>query len=136
MAGSARTSLIAYASIAAVVLVLGIRLLHRDGARATSPAPRAAAPALERAPRPRALVHVAGAVRRPGVYAFDAGARVRDALRRAGGASRAGDPNAINLAAKLSDGQQVLIRGARRPRHPLAQAPRRRRMTHRPHRCR
>ena len=78
--------------------------------RARAPrAARAAAPVIERAPQPRTVVHVAGAVRRPGVYSFAAGARVRDALRRAGGAARSGDPNAINLAAKLADGQQVIV---------------------------
>uniref|UniRef100_A0A6J5Z330 Unannotated protein n=1 Tax=freshwater metagenome TaxID=449393 RepID=A0A6J5Z330_9ZZZZ len=54
-------------------------------------------------------VHVAGAVRRPGVYRLAAGSRVRDAVRRAGGASRRGDSNAINLAAKVADGQQILV---------------------------
>ncbi len=57
----------------------------------------------------RAVVHVAGAVRRPGVYRLAAGARVRDAVRRAGGASSGGDANAINLAAKLVDGAQVIV---------------------------
>jgi competence protein ComEA len=55
------------------------------------------------------VVHVAGAVRSPGVYRLRADSRVRDAVRRAGGATRRGDANAINLAAKLADGQQVVI---------------------------
>jgi competence protein ComEA len=54
-------------------------------------------------------VHVAGAVRRPGVYTLKNGARVRDAVRRAGGVSSRGDANAINLAAKLTDGAQVIV---------------------------
>lgn len=57
----------------------------------------------------RSVVHVAGAVRRPGVYTLRAGARVRDAVRRAGGASSRGDANAINLAAKVADGTQVIV---------------------------
>ncbi len=66
------------------------------------------------------VVHVAGAVRRPGVYRLRAGARVADAVRRAGGARRRADLSALNLAAKLEDGRQVLVplraprRGARR----------------------
>lgn len=69
---------------------------------------------VERAGADAAVVHVAGAVRRPGVYRVGAGARVRDAVRRAGGAGRAADLDAINLAAKLADGQQVVVptRGA------------------------
>jgi competence protein ComEA len=57
----------------------------------------------------RALVHVAGAVRRPGVYRLRDGARVQDALRRAGGAARGADLAAINLAARVADGQQIVV---------------------------
>jgi competence protein ComEA len=55
------------------------------------------------------VVHVAGAVRRPGVYRLPAGSRVTDAVERAGGAASAGDANAINLAARLADGQQIVV---------------------------
>lgn len=55
------------------------------------------------------LVHVAGAVRRPGVYRFDADARVADAVDRAGGASRRADLDGVNLAAPLTDGQQIRV---------------------------
>jgi competence protein ComEA len=58
------------------------------------------------------VVHVAGAVRRPGVYRLPAGARVTDAVRRAGGFARGANENAINLAARLADGQQVVVPGA------------------------
>jgi competence protein ComEA len=69
---------------------------------------------IERAPAQTALVHVAGAVRRPGVYRLRGGERVKDAVRRAGGAGHRADLNAINLAAKVADGQQVVVprRGA------------------------
>src|SRR5258705_6059974 len=56
-----------------------------------------------------ALVHVAGAVRRPGVYRLSPGARIQDAVRRAGGGTGAADVNAVNLAAKVTDGQQVIV---------------------------
>jgi competence protein ComEA len=56
-------------------------------------------------------VHVAGAVRRPGVYRLPAGSRVTDAVRRAGGFAHGADRDAINLAARLSDGQQVVVSG-------------------------
>ena len=55
------------------------------------------------------VVHVAGAVRQPGVYRLRAGARVADAVQRAGGARRRADLGAVNLAAELQDGRQVLV---------------------------
>jgi competence protein ComEA len=54
-------------------------------------------------------VHVAGAVRRPGLYRLPQGARVAAAVRRAGGPSAHADLNLINLAARLQDGQQVVV---------------------------
>lgn len=53
-------------------------------------------------------VHIAGAVERPGVYQLPAGARVNEALKLAGVLPEA-DPHALNLAAPLSDGQQIIV---------------------------
>jgi len=64
---------------------------------------------LEPRPAAVALVHVAGAVRSPGVYRLRDGERVQDAVRRAGGPRAGADLNALNLAAKVADGQQVLV---------------------------
>jgi competence protein ComEA len=57
----------------------------------------------------RATVHVAGAVAKPGVYDLDAGARVIDAIEAAGGGAPDADLNRLNLAAKVADGQRVLV---------------------------
>ncbi|HEX2697764.1 MAG TPA: ComEA family DNA-binding protein, partial [Anaerolineales bacterium] len=63
---------------------------------------------LEPAPtNPPLEVHVIGAVVRPGVYSFPEGSRVQDAVTAAGGLLTEADPNAINLAARLEDGQQL-----------------------------
>lgn len=71
---------------------------------------RAAAPAVvEAAPAPRLVVHVVGAVRRPGLYRLPHGARIADAVRRAGGATRRADLSLVNLAAQVSDGTQVVV---------------------------
>jgi competence protein ComEA len=55
------------------------------------------------------VVDVAGAVRRPGVYRFARGDRILDAVRAAGGLTRAADRILVNLAAPLSDGEQVIV---------------------------
>jgi competence protein ComEA len=119
-----RSQLVAYAAFALLVVALGVRFMHRQPpAPADAAAPAAAAAGAgsgERSPgdaavriaRPAtagSVVHVAGAVHRPGVYRLPAGARVQDAVRRAGGARPGGDVNAINLAAKVVDGQQVVV---------------------------
>jgi competence protein ComEA len=54
-------------------------------------------------------VQVIGAVVRPGVYSFAGGGRVADAVTAAGGLLSTANPDAINLAAKLEDGQQLNI---------------------------
>lgn len=61
------------------------------------------------------MVHVAGAVREPGVVELPDGSRVRDALRKAGGLKKNADPDELNLAQLLSDGQQVMVGTERKP---------------------
>jgi competence protein ComEA len=55
------------------------------------------------------FVHVAGAVRRPGLVRVPAGARVAAAVARAGGPGRKADLTGVNLAAPVEDGQQVVV---------------------------
>jgi competence protein ComEA len=55
------------------------------------------------------VVHVAGWVRRPGVYQLEEGDRVIDAIEAAGGARRGAQLDALNLAALVTDAQQVLV---------------------------
>jgi competence protein ComEA len=66
-------------------------------------------PTLSPSPTASVVVHVAGAVRDPGVYVMSADARVADALKRAGGTLDGADPNAFNLAARLTDGQRINV---------------------------
>jgi competence protein ComEA len=77
-----------------------------DPARARS---RGAGAGSLRAEGARAVVYVAGAVTRPGVYAVRASARADDALRAAGGATAAADLVAINLAARVEDGEEIAV---------------------------
>ena len=110
-----RSHLAGYALIGIVLVLAGARWIHAGSAASSAPAsasaPSNGTPAVrvERPAAGPAIVHVAGEVRRPGVYRFEAGTRVNDAVRRAGGATRHADLNALNLAAKVEDGRQVLV---------------------------
>ena len=55
------------------------------------------------------VVQIVGAVRAPGVYSFSPGARVSDAIDRAGGGIQDADLSPLNLAARLMDGQRVQV---------------------------
>src|SRR5262245_31477255 len=73
-----------------------------------SPVPDASASAGATPTGAPLIVDVAGWVHRPGVYEFDPGARVIDAVEVAGGAREGADLALLNLAAPLTDGQQIL----------------------------
>lgn len=69
-------------------------------------------------------VDVSGAVRRPGLYRLDAGSRVADAIRAAGGAGTRADLDALNLAELLTDGVKVdVARKGEVPAGPVAAGP-------------
>src|ERR1700761_9306921 len=55
------------------------------------------------------VVDVTGAVRKPGVYRLPEGSRVQEAVQRAGGATGKAELDSLNLAARLADGQQVVV---------------------------
>lgn len=54
-------------------------------------------------------VHLSGEVIAPGVYRLPVGARIDDALKAAGGPTGVGDIHRMNLAARLADGQQIVV---------------------------
>ena len=94
------------------VLLAALLLAGRFAFRKEQPAAARVAPATMRAePAPvrKLLVHVVGAVRTPGLYRLDDGSRVDDAIRAAGGAKPKAALDAINLAAPVADGQQVIV---------------------------
>jgi competence protein ComEA len=118
-----RKQLYAYAAIAIVVAAVGVRAMAGSKAgAATAPVQLVAAPsavasaAASSSPTsaPSVVVYVCGAVRKAGVYTLDQGARVADAIAAAGGAGAHAELSAVNLAAKVTDGQQVIVpeRGA------------------------
>lgn len=58
---------------------------------------------------PVVLVHLLGAVERPGLYELRAGDRAVDAVAAAGGLTADADPAALNLARPLVDGEQIIV---------------------------
>jgi competence protein ComEA len=60
-------------------------------------------------PSPAVVVHVTGAVRRPGLVELAGGSRVDDAVAAAGGATRRADLASVNLARLLVDGEQIVV---------------------------
>lgn len=103
-----RRQALVVAGVLAVVLVLAGKLLAGGGSRHKVPA-FALARAGPPAPPPALVVDVAGAVRRPGLYRLPSGSRVADAVSRAGGAGAKAAMDAVNLAAPLADGEQVVV---------------------------
>jgi competence protein ComEA len=128
LAGRARQRVLEFTRehLAAVVLVLvvgcGWTVYSLLQARSTPVAIAAVGPSVVASPtstpsaRPIVLVHVIGAVHRPGIVELSEGSRVADAVAAAGGLLRSADPGELNLAAVVTDGSQVVIGTRARPR--------------------
>lgn len=110
----------------AILLVICVAVLalvgRRLAAAGTARAPAAQAVSLterrvggEAGGAPRLVVYVVGAVRRAGLVRLSEGARVADALERAGGPTRRADLALVNLAAPVADGQQIVVPARVRP---------------------
>jgi competence protein ComEA len=97
-----------------LVLVVAGKLLLHPAAPAVPPPVRVAAPA-GHASATTLFVNVVGAVRRPGLYRLKEGSRVADAVRRAGGPTPKAQIELLNLAARIADGEQIVV-----PRRGLA----------------
>jgi competence protein ComEA len=110
--------LVAVALLALVVLVVAWRHVAAagpaSGALRVAPIVPASSGVRAAAAAPALVVDVAGAVRRPGLVHVAKGARVADAVARAGGLTRQAERSGVNFAALVVDGEQVLVpeRGA------------------------
>ena len=114
-----RSQLLVYGAVAVGLLLVGARWIRS----ADQPGSAAGGVSFRSAPDGSAggsfgvdaeggedvVVYVAGAVREPDVYRLPAGSRVDDAVQRAGGPTARAEPEGINLAARLTDGQQVVM---------------------------
>jgi competence protein ComEA len=119
LALSRRQALLLVATLA--VVLLGASRLFGGSTSKSAPLPREPVVPAATATTPtgalpggEVVIDVVGAVGRPGLYHLPEGARVADALARAGGATRKADLAAVNLAAPVADGEQVVVprRGA------------------------
>jgi competence protein ComEA len=112
---SPRSTIVIWIVAAALAVFAGVRLLGGDSAAppvkiddaaTASPNRTRSSPA---AGESQLYVHVAGAVRRPGLIRVASGTRVATALERAGGPTRRADLTLVNLAARVQDGQQIVV---------------------------
>ncbi len=107
-------------AVVAVLVAVGLAVttwwvVRADTTTVAPLAPAPAAPVVESSaagspsPVETVTVDIAGKVRRPGIAVLDAGARVVDALRAAGGARPGVDLTDLNLARVLVDGEQIVV---------------------------
>jgi competence protein ComEA len=110
-----RNQVFVYAAVAVALLLVGARAIRGEGstdpsyAAADSGGGSTSGSFSVGGESGDLVVDVTGAVRRPGVYRMPAGSRVDDAVTRAGGPTGKAELEAVNLAARLADGQQVVV---------------------------
>jgi competence protein ComEA len=114
--GWSRAQVLVYGAVAVALLLVGARAIRGEGGGAGESFAAAAGTGAAAnggftvsGQAGDVVVDVAGAVAAPGVYRLPAGSRVEDAVRRAGGATAGAELEAVNRAARLADGQQVVV---------------------------
>ncbi len=118
-----RRQLFGAAVAVAVLLVLLVRHLGGGGTASPAVTPlRASVPAKQPAAK-LLVIDVAGAVRRPGLYRLRSGSRIDDAIAAAGGPTAKAQLEAVNLAAPVADGEQVVVPGRGAGAAPAASSP-------------
>jgi competence protein ComEA len=109
-----RSQVVVYGAVAIALLLVGARAIRAEGSSGpagssfSSGGSSGSGISLQGG-HGDVVVDVAGAVRDPGVYRLPAGSRVVDAIARAGGAGPGAALEAIDRAARLADGQQVVV---------------------------
>jgi competence protein ComEA len=108
-----RSQVVVYAAIAVALLLVGARAIRGEGGTdasfASGEADSGGKSFSISGQSGDLVVDVTGAVQRPGVYRMPAGSRVNDAVIRAGGPAPRAELEVVNLAARLADGQQVVV---------------------------
>jgi len=97
------------------VIIIGIGIIlyknfnNEDNLAINSPSNFSENNIAEKIEVPSVIIHISGAVKNPGVYQLKSTDRVVDAVEIAGGITERANPDAINLAALLKDGQKIII---------------------------
>lgn len=98
-----------------IVIIIGIGIIlyknfnNEDNLAINSPSNFSENNIAEKIEVPPVIIHISGAVKNPGVYQLKSTDRVVDAVKIAGGITERANPDAINLAALLKDGQKIII---------------------------
>jgi competence protein ComEA len=98
-----------------IVIIVGIGIIlyknfnNEDNLALNSPSNFSENNIAEKIEVPSVIIHISGAVKNPGVYQLKSTDRVVDAVKIAGGITERANPDAINLAALLKDGQKIII---------------------------
>jgi competence protein ComEA len=125
-----RTGVIALAAVGVIAVLVTLFALVRDTPPAVvsaklppvqmvssaSPTPNAQAPG----PSGPVVVSVVGLVHKPGLVTVDAGARIADVLAAAGGPLDGADLLGLNMASRVTDGEQIVVGIAAPPGEPVA----------------
>jgi competence protein ComEA len=122
----ARFGVIALVVIAVIAGVIWYRVgvsggdtpIPATAVRTPSPTAGGVAPVTTSTSPTRLVVHVAGDVTHPGVVELPPGSRVIDAIEAAGGGRLDADLDRLNLAAKVADGDKVLVQKVGDPTAP------------------
>jgi competence protein ComEA len=109
MPSISRGRALAYGLAVLAFLVVAGRMTLEDGGEPRAAPPTGPALQVEEEPAREVVVHVAGAVARPGLYRMPDGSRVDDAIGLAGGPQPKAALDLVNLAAPVVDGQQVIV---------------------------
>jgi competence protein ComEA len=117
---SRRRTLIAALLVVGALAAAGRYLMHAGAS--TTPVRSQPVAQVTTAKPAKLVVHVVGAVRRPGLYRLPEGSRTADAVKRAGGATPRAELAVLNLAAPLADGIQVVVPRRAAPGAPTPQS--------------
>jgi competence protein ComEA len=113
-----RTQVMVWGAIAVALLFIGARAVRGEGGEAGGESTYADYSTSDESEEETfsvegsggdVVVDVTGAVAKPGVYRLPEGSRVEEAVQRAGGATGKAELDSLNLAARLADGQQVVV---------------------------